>query len=434
MRRTVFTALLAASLVTGTLAEGRVTLLIETEPEGATIVYHGRELGITGKAFPVELKGLPREANTEFTLKRKDYKPYVLLVPTGNIKAHAGEQMKYPDTAIKLEAEHWWVPLKEHPERPIGLLAILGVLGALYKRNRHLRQSIDEREATEARLQAQIKDKHEFAFSLLGRYRILEQLGEGGIAKVYRAVPDDSLDESQAVAVKILHPHLCQEAGHRERFVREGRVSQQLIHPNIIRLFELETEGDVVYLVLELLDGETLKQRTGGAKLGQQQTFDILSQVISGLCYAHSQGVVHRDLTPSNIMLTRAGGVKLMDFGLARNREVGHTVTVTGVVQGTPGYMAPEQLTETLDARTDQYSLGVILFELLTGRRPIERSDPMQLIMATYTENAPDPREFEPDIPQPLAEFILKLLSRDPEDRFADMASAAEAFQAAFPH
>ena len=111
--------------------------------------------------------------------------------------------------------------------------------------------------------------------------------------------------------------------------------------------------------------------------------------------------------------------------------EVGHTITVTGVIQGTPGYMAPEQLTETLDARTDQYSLGVILFEMLTGRRPIERDDPMQLIMATYTEDAPDPRQYNSQIPESLALYILKLLSRQPEERFPDMEAAAAAFSSA---
>jgi serine/threonine protein kinase len=169
-----------------------------------------------------------------------------------------------------------------------------------------------------------------------------------------------------------------------------------------------------------------------GKQLPVERVGEIGEQVVRGLAYAHAQNVVHRDLTPSNVMITDSGKVKLMDFGLARSREVGHTITVTGVIQGTPGYMAPEQLTETLDARTDQYSFGVVLFEMLTGRRPIEKADAMQLIMATYTEDAPDPREFREDIPEPIAKFILKLLSRKPEDRFADLNEVQDAFWEAF--
>ena len=432
MRRFGLLLLLTVWVTTVAAAQDFVTFMIPTKPSGAVIKRNNEEWGLSGREFKVAKSKLP-QGNLNLHLHRKNYKPHHLVIPSANFR-YAGEEdvVTYPKSAITLEPVHPLVPLQENPLPVLLGLAGLGGIGLFVRRNRQLKQSIDDRESREERLKDQIKEQHDFAFTTMGEYRILEQLGEGGIAKVFRAVPDQSLDESDSVAIKILHPHLCQDAGHRERFIREGRVSQELIHPNVIRLFKIDLDDDIVYLVLELLKGHTLKQEISGKIVSLSRTREIVDQIFRGLAYAHSKGVVHRDLTPSNIMLTDTGAVKLMDFGLARSREVGHTITVTGVVQGTPGYMAPEQLTETLDARTDQYALGVILFEMLTGRRPIERSDPMQLILATYQEDAPDPRDFQAEIPENIAQFILRLLSRDPEGRFPDMKAAYDEFYSVF--
>ena len=434
MRRFLILVLLTASISTVSVAEEYVTFMIPTKPSGALVKRNNEEWGLSGQEFKVAKSKLTGAADLHLRLDRKNYKEHQLVIPAANWRnaAGGGVTVTYPKSAIALVPNHPLVPLQENPSMVLlGLAGIAGI-GLFVRRNRQLKRSIDDRESKENRLKDQIKEQHDFAFTTMGEYRILEQLGEGGIAKVFRAVPDESLDESDAVAIKILHPHLCQEAGHRERFIREGRVSQELIHPNLIRLFKIDMDDDIVYLVLELLKGRTLKHEIDGKLLSIARTREIVEQILRGLAFAHSKGVVHRDLTPSNIMLTDAGAVKLMDFGLARSREVGHTITVTGVIQGTPGYMAPEQLTETLDARTDQYSLGVILFEMLTGRRPIENSDPLQLIMATYQQDAPDPREFRADIPEEIAQFILRLLSRDPEGRFPDMKAAYDEFYSVF--
>lgn len=414
-------------------AQERVKFLIPSKPDGAIVKRNNEEWGVTGKEFSVDKSKLPRSGNLHLVLVRKNYREYQLTVSATTLyNPDPDGVVRFPKSPVTLEPSHPLVPLQEKPHYVLLGLLVAGGVAGLVRRNRKLKQDFESREQLERKLKDQISTQHEFAFSTVGRYRVLDQLGEGGIAKVFRALPNDTLDESKELAIKILHPHLCKEEGHRERFIREGKVSQGLIHPNIIRLYEIDTEGDVVYLALELLKGHTLKEEMKGKILSLQRVEAIMGQVLDGLVYAHSEKVVHRDLTPSNIMITPEDKVKLMDFGLARSREVGHTITVTGVVQGTPGYMAPEQLTETLDARTDQYSFGVILFEMLTGRRPIERSDPMQLIMATYTEDAPDPREFNPEVPEPVAVFILKLLSRDPENRYADMKQASNAFYGAF--
>ena len=433
MRSGLFLLLL---LLLGLSASGQqpeyVEILIQTDPPGAVISVANRQLGLSGTPFKYKIERTPGSGVLPLRVEKEGFDPCEMRFDLNQARLEGKPVLEYPRTPLQLQPANlrgYWELYRWHIAVVTGLLIAVAVV---LRRNKQLKQESFSRESRVARLQDQIKSQHEFAMARIGRYRILDELGEGGIAKVYRAVPDESLDESEAVAIKILHPHLCKDGDHTQRFIREGRVSKDLSHPNIVRLSELDKEGDVVYLVLELLRGETLKDKIRKGTLSLGYARRLLSQVFGGLAYAHAQGVVHRDLTPANVMVLGNDQVKLMDFGLARRREMGHTITVTGVVQGTPGYMAPEQLKEELDARSDQYSLGVIMFEMLTGRRPIERSDAMQLIMATYTEDAPDPRQFNPQIPPPVAELILKMLQRNPDDRFASMEEAADAFAAAF--
>ncbi|MCA9796845.1 MAG: serine/threonine protein kinase, partial [Candidatus Eremiobacteraeota bacterium] len=221
------------------------------------------------------------------------------------------------------------------------------------------------------------------------------------------------------------------KAEHRDRFIREGQVSRDLTHPNIVRLYRLDTHGDYVYLALELVKGKTLSSRLQAGGLSLPEAWSYLEQIFDGLVYAHDKGLVHRDLKPGNIMVTDDNKVKVMDFGLARRREVDKTITVTGVVLGTPGYMAPEQISEAVDPRSDQYAIGVIAYELLAGRRPFENEDAMKMIMAALSSPAPDPRTFRADLPEAVAQVMLRLVSRQPDDRYATMAEAREAFREA---
>lgn len=433
MNRRFVLTLLALSLTTRCWAdEEYIKVLVSSIPEGAVVRLNNRELGRTGVVFDYPVAKIPESGTLQLQLYLDDFQPEQLVMPLSSLLMEGKEVVEFPKSAIQMSPANFrgWLKLNRVWVAFVSL--VLAGAGALGLRNRQLGQQSQSRDAQVNRLKDQITAQHEFALTKIGPYRILEQLGEGGIAKVYRAVPDETLDESKAIAVKILHPHLCKDGDHSQRFIREGRVSKDLIHPNIIRLFEIESDGDLVYLALELLKGQTLRDRIRQGTIPLGLARRLLSQIFAALVYAHQKGVVHRDLTPSNIMVCENTQVKLMDFGLARRREMGHTITVTGVVQGTPGYMAPEQLKEELDARSDQYSLGVIMYEMLTGRRPIERSDPLQQIMATYTEDAPDPREINPEIPRDISELILKMLRRNPEDRFASMQEAADAFEQAF--
>lgn len=427
--RTIVAGLLLSTALSASAQES-VKILIQTKPEGAVVKRNTEELGLSGTPFHFALRKLGT-GNLYLQLERKNYKPHQLIVPSSTIRFGAVDGVvTFPESPAQLEPLHPLVPLQENPLLVVLGLGTLAGLGVLARRRLVARKELEKHDALGQSLKDQVED-HDALFSKVGSYRLLELLGEGGMAKVYRAVPDETRDEDQAVALKVLHPHLCKEEEHNQRFVREGRVSKDLIHPNIVRLFELDSDDDLVYIVLELMNGETLREKLAEAPLSLQVMKTYLDQIFCGLVYAHDKGVVHRDLTPRNIMVMTDGTIKLMDFGLARRREVDKTITVTGAIQGTPGYMAPEQLSEAVDARSDQYALGVICYEMLTGRRPIVKEDTMQQIMATFTEDAPDPRDFRADIPEPVALYVLRLLQREPDDRFENMEMARMEFNKA---
>ena len=216
----------------------------------------------------------------------------------------------------------------------------------------------------------------------LGPYEILAKLGEGGMGEVFRA-RDTKLDRE--VAVKVLPPHLAADADALARFEREAKAVAALSHPNILAIFDFGRDGAIAFAAMELLEGETLRERLVAGALPARKALEIASQVATGLAAAHARGIVHRDLKPDNLFLTRDGQVKILDFGLARQSEphgsksqllaaptmaAAAPGTEPGAVLGTVGYMSPEQVRgETADARSDLFALGVVLYEMLTRRR-----------------------------------------------------------------
>ena len=260
-----------------------------------------------------------------------------------------------------------------------------------------------------------------------GRYELTERIASGGMAAVWRA-HDDVL--ARTVAVKLLHDHLAADEDFRERFRREAIAAAKLTHPYVVSLYDTGNDGDRVYLVMEFVDGATLREVM--ADLGQLepgQAAAIGEKVARALDYAHERGLVHRDVKPANILLGDDGAVKVADFGIAKADEHGGDLTKTGMVLGTAAYVAPEQITgsTTVDGRADQYALGCMLYEALSGRQPFKGETAVATAAMRLEMDPPPLRAIRPDIPRGLDAIVLQAMARDPADRFPSAGALADA-------
>lgn len=270
----------------------------------------------------------------------------------------------------------------------------------------------------------------------LSRYRLVERIGRGGMATVYKAY-QPALE--RYVAVKVMHEQLAvEDPQFFKRFQREAKAVAALRHPHIVQVFDFGVEDDVPYMVMEYLEGVTLKDElqalTGrGETMPLEDVGRIFQAVASAVEHAHGQGMAHRDLKPANVMLTNKGDVVLTDFGIAR--IVGGTqYTATGAILGTPAYMSPEQgQGQGGDERSDVYALGVILYEMVTGRVPFDADTPLAVIYKHISDPLPLPRRLNPALPQGVEQVILKALAKRPEDRYQGASAMAEALAGALP-
>ena len=260
-----------------------------------------------------------------------------------------------------------------------------------------------------------------------GRYIVQEVLGSGGMAKVYRAC-DEVL--SRYVALKVLREPYAQDEVFVERFRREAQSAASLTHPNIVPVYDWGDSGnETYYIAMEYLPGGTLKDFISGrGNLGPDTAVDVAVQIAGALGAAHQRGVIHRDVKSRNVLITASGDVKVADFGIAR--AVSSANTRTSLVVGTASHMSPEQaLGETVGPAGDLYSLGVILYEMLTGQLPFTAENPIALAIKHVEEVPRPPREINPAVPEYLNTLILKLLEKKPEDRYEDAAGLIEDLQ-----
>ena len=264
-----------------------------------------------------------------------------------------------------------------------------------------------------------------------GRYEIQELLGQGGMSAVYKAY-DPNL--RRVVAVKIIHPHLSTDSQFVARFEEEAAAVAQLRHPNIIQVYDFNSDSDTYYIVFEYVPGETVQARLKRMKAANRtmdmgEAIKVGAQVADGLQNAHNKGLIHRDIKPANIILNVTSEPIIMDFGIAKIMG-GTQHTATGAVLGTARYMSPEQIKgEQIDPRTDIYSLGVTLFEMLGGRPPFEANSAMSLMMMHMTDPIPDLNAIRSEVSPRLVAVVNKSLTKNPDDRYQTAAQMAAALR-----
>ena len=253
----------------------------------------------------------------------------------------------------------------------------------------------------------------------IGRYKILGELGRGAMGVVYKA-DDPNLDRAVALKTIALDKDAEGRAEYHKRFMLEAKAAGKLNHPNIVTTFDFGEADGVAYLAMELLEGPDLRKRVQQGTIPPIEAVEIACQIAEGLAYAHHRGIVHRDIKPGNIMLPDRGPAKIMDFGLARMRMADHK-TSTGIVLGTPRYMSPEQITgQPVDHRSDIFSLGIVVWEMLTGRRLFSGTEIQQVSHSiTYDEHVP-PTRVNPELPSMIDFVVARALKKDPAVRYQD--------------
>ena len=256
---------------------------------------------------------------------------------------------------------------------------------------------------------------------LAGRYEVVRRVGVGGMADVYLA---EDTKMGRQVALKILHPQYAGDESFVERFRREALSAAKLQHPNIVQIYDSGQQGDFNFIVMEYVEGRSLKDylTQQGQQLEIAEASRIAREVLTALAYAHRAGLVHRDIKPGNILLSEDGKVQVTDFGIAR-AEAGSTMTQTGTILGTAYYLSPEQAQGLpLDGRSDIYSLGVVVYEMLTGRRPFEGDSPVSIAYKHVREMPRPPSAHRGDIPRSLEAIVMTAMAKRPEDRYSSAA------------
>jgi serine/threonine protein kinase len=266
---------------------------------------------------------------------------------------------------------------------------------------------------------------------MLGPYRIIEQIGEGGMATVYKAY-QASMDRN--VAIKVLPSQLADSAEFTQRFQQEARIIAKLEHPHILPVFDYGESDGITYFVMRYLDAGTLREKMEqGRPLALSDVDRLFTQLAEALSYAHSFGIIHRDLKPSNAMIDSQGNLFLTDFGIAKLLEsASPRLTQTDAIMGTPAYISPEQAQASkVDQRSDIYSLGIILYEMVTGRVPFVAETPLAVILKHVSDPLPPPSTVKADIPDGIERVVLKALAKDPNDRYATVAEFLSAWKQA---
>src|ERR1044071_37158 len=270
----------------------------------------------------------------------------------------------------------------------------------------------------------------------IGRYKIVRELGRGAMGIVYHAI-DPNIGRPVAIKTIQLSGARTPEEQERlrERLFREARSAGILSHPGIVTIYDVEQQGDIAYIAMEYVDGPTLDAVLSGPKtLTQEEMFSILGQTAVALDYAHGKGIIHRDIKPANIMITGDGTVEITDFGIAKV-TAGEQFTMTGSIVGTPYYMSPEQVQgQSVDGRSDQFSLGVIAFEMLTGEKPYTGEHLTTVVYKIVAEEPTPPQRINPSLSGTIETVLRKGLAKRPDARYATCSEFVQALEKACAH
>jgi hypothetical protein len=430
----------------------QIVIKFESYPPDATLSFEqvsgaGMKPQFQGRFAQLQVADRYDLAKGEFLslhllVTRPGYQPWRREYPLNNLAKPGQEVVNLPFIELT-PATGWanrWEQFKVlHRFRtPLALAIDAVVLGVLmsvplfllptYRRHKRERELWEKK----ALLESVITDTDPLLKKTLGGYFITARIGRGGMSKVYRGLPESTLDLDEAVAVKVIDEDLARSDEYRARFLREIEVSASLSHPNIVKLIDWGQSGHLLFMVQELIEGQTLKE-TFVRPLSQARFIHIFLPIMRALRTAHEKGVVHRDLKPSNIMVTHTDVIKLMDFGLAKANRPGHDLTRTGDAFGTPNYMSPEQISGgAIDAASDVYSLGIMAFELLTGQLPFDAGeDPMSVMLAHLQQDPKNLADFRKDLSPDIVAVVQKMMNKDPADRFPNLDPVIEIFEAA---
>lgn len=404
--------------------------MIRTYPPGARVLVADLQyVGLTGQPLTSLEPG-----TYSLTLRLENHEPLNVTV-SGNDFAKG---VYPPSGVLELTATTWTQAAKNlvryKPAVVLGTiitLLLLGLGGRVASR-RHKRQVFLES------FSPPVEGSRSLVMETVGGYRVVDSLGEGGMAEVYLAVPNDSLDMEKSVAIKVMAPWLRDRPEFVERFEREIKVCSRLAHPGIVETLDWGWKGERLYMVMEHIPGQLLSEKLPELVGDWSRLRETLSQLMQAVDYAHQQGVAHRDLKPENVMLTPDWRVKVMDFGLARAVD-SKTLTDFGAALGTPKYIAPESIVgKGADERADQYTLGVMAYEMLVGRLPFLGEAVPMLLYSHGNLEPPKPTSLAPHLPPEVDSVLSRMMAKAPRDRYRTVEEARVALLAAleplYPH
>lgn len=391
-------------------------LTILSDPPKAQIWEGDQFVGVTGE--PVNLSQDPHQ----LTLKLPNHQDVDVSLTGADI-----DDGVYPKAGpLKLPplgaAQALRDLLAYHPWRVGVVLGLLGLTVGLVRHGSRMKQRQNALDRLRGGNDEEGSEQRSLIMETLGDYRVVSSLGRGGMAEVYLAVPEASLDPSQGVAIKVLNREMRDRPDLVERFEREVMISQELTHPGIVGVKGHGWHNGRLYLIMELVEGKELRELL--PTLDPARIPDILSQLMQAVDFAHGRGIFHRDLKPENVMVTSTGRVKVMDFGLGRAVD-SQTLTQAGSAMGTPRYIAPETVASAAgEDAADQYSLGVMAFEMLVGRPPFESDEVLYLLYCHGNVEPPRPSSLAPYLSPEIDEVLLRMLEKDPRARFRTVEEA----------